>query len=109
MGYTHLAMAIVAEVIGTSALNASQGFTKPFPGILAIAAYGASLYLLSIVLKTIPVGVAYALWSGIGISLVVLLNAILFRQIPDMPAIIGMAMIMSGVVVINMFSITVRH
>ncbi|MEF2230988.1 MAG: SMR family transporter [Pseudodesulfovibrio sp.] len=109
MGYLYLSMAIVAEVIGTSALNASQGFTRLRPGIIAIAAYGVSLYLLSIVLKTIPVGIAYAIWSGVGISLVVVIGAIWFDQLPDIPAIVGIMMIMTGVVVINMFSKNASH
>jgi small multidrug resistance pump len=109
MGYLYLSLAIVAEVVGTSALNASQGFTRVRPGIIAIVAYGVSLYMLSLVLKTIPVGVAYAIWSGVGISLIVIIGAILFDQHPDIPAIIGIVMIMTGVVIINMFSRNVGH
>lgn len=109
MGYLYLSIAIIAEVVGTSALNASQGFTKLCPGLIAIVAYGASLYLLSLVLKTIPVGIAYAIWSGVGILLVTIIGSILFKQIPDTPAIIGMVMIISGVVVINIFSKIVVH
>jgi len=109
MGYLYLAMAIVAEVIGTSALKASHGFTRACPGIVAVAAYGASLYLLSIVLKTIPVGVAYAIWSGVGISLIVVLGAVLFDQVPDLPAIAGILLIMTGVAVINVFSNNAGH
>lgn len=109
MGYLYLSIAIIAEVVGTSALNASQGFTKLCPGIIAVVAYGASLYFLSLVLKTIPVGVAYAIWSGFGISLIVIIGAVLFKQIPDIPAIIGMVMIISGVAVINIFSKIVDH
>lgn len=109
MGYLYLSIAIIAEVVGTSALNASQRFTKLCPGLIAIVAYGASLYLLSLVLKTIPVGIAYAIWSGVGIALVAMIGSILFKQIPDTPAIIGMALIISGVVVMNIFSKTVVH
>jgi small multidrug resistance pump len=104
MGYLYLSMAIVAEVVGTSALNASQGFTRLRPGIIAIVAYGVSLYMLSIVLKTIPVGIAYAIWSGIGVSLIVIIGVIWFNQPLDIPAIAGIIMIMAGVIVINMFS-----
>lgn len=104
MGYLYLSIAIIAEVVGTSALNASQGFTKLCPGLISIVSYGASLYFLSLVLKTIPVGVAYAIWSGVGILLVTMIGSIVFNQIPDAPAILGMAMIITGVVVINMFS-----
>jgi small multidrug resistance pump len=109
MGYLYLSMAIVAEVVGTSALKASQGFGKPLPGILAIGAYGVSFYLLSVVLKTIPVGVAYAIWSGAGISLIVIIGAIAFKQIPDIASIIGISMIMAGVMVINVFSTYASH
>ena len=109
MGYLYLAMAIVAEVVGTSALKASHGFTRICPGIVAVAAYGASLYLLSIVLKTIPVGVAYAIWSGVGISLIVVLGAVLFDQVPDIPAVAGILLIMTGVAVINVFSKNAGH
>jgi len=109
MEYLYLSIAIIAEVIGTSALKASQEFTKLGPSIIAIAGYGASLYFLSLVLKTIPVGIAYAIWSGIGITLITITGAILFKQMPDIPAIIGMTMIMSGVVIINVFSKIVSH
>lgn len=104
MEYLYLSMAIFAEVVGTSALNASQGFTKLRPGNIAIAAYGVSLYLLSIVLKTIPIGIAYARWSGVGISLIVIIGAVLLSQMPDISAIVGIILMMTGVVVINMFS-----
>ncbi len=98
MGYLYLSIAIIAEVIGTSALKASQEFTQLGPSIIAIVGYGASLYFLSLVLKTIPVGIAYAIWSGTGITLITVIGAILFKQMPDIPAIIGMILIMSGVV-----------
>lgn len=109
MAYLYLSIAIIAEVIGTSALKASQEFTKLYPSAIAIAGYGASFYFLSLVLKTIPVGIAYAIWSGIGITLITITGAILFKQIPDTPAIIGMTMIMSGVAIINVFSKNVSH
>ena len=109
MGYFYLSIAIIAEVIGTSALKASQEFTKSGPSIIAIAGYGASLYFLSLVLKTIPVGIAYAIWSGIGVTLITITGAVLFQQMPDLPAIIGMTMIMAGVVIINGFSKIVSH
>ena len=104
MEYLYLSIAIIAEVIGTSALKASQEFSELGPSIIAIAGYGASLYFLSLVLKTIPVGIAYAIWSGIGITLITITGALLFKQMPDIPAIIGMTMIMSGVIIINVFS-----
>lgn len=109
MEYVYLSIAIIAEVIGTSALKASQEFSKLGPSIIAIAGYGASLYFLSLVLRTVPVGVAYAIWSGIGITLIAITGALLFKQMPDIPAIIGMTMIMSGVIIINVFSKVVRQ
>ena len=109
MGYLYLTIAIIAEVIATSALKASEEFTKIGPSILVVIGYGAAFYFLSLVLKTIPVGVAYAIWAGMGIVLIAIVGAVIFRQIPDVPAIIGMILIISGVVVINVFSKTVSH
>ena len=108
MGYLYLAIAILAEVIATNALKASEGFTNIVPSIIVVIGYGAAFYFLSLVLKTIPVGIAYAIWSGVGIVLITILAAIIFNQIPDIPAIIGMVLIVSGVVVINFFSRTVN-
>lgn len=104
MGYVYLALAIVAEVVATSALKSSQEFTRVVPSLVVVLGYGIAFYLLSLVLKTIPIGVAYAIWAGLGIALVVAVAAVLFGQTPDMPAIIGIGLIMSGVVVINVFS-----
>ncbi len=109
MGYFYLTVAIITEVIGTSALKASEAFTKPGPSIIVVLGYGAAFYFLSLVLKTIPVGIAYAIWAGMGIVLIAIIGAIVFKQIPDLPAIIGMALIVSGVLVINVFSKTVSH
>ena len=109
MGYLYLSIAILAEVIATSALKASEQFSKLGPGILVIVGYGVSFYFLSLVLKTIPVGITYAIWSGIGIILIAIAGAIFFKQIPDVPAIIGMMLIIAGVVVINVFSQTVSN
>ena len=109
MGYLYLTIAIIAEVIATSALKASEEFTKIGPSILVVIGYGAAFYFLSLVLKTIPVGIANATWAGVGIALIAIAGAVLFKQIPDMPAIIGMVLIVSGVVVINVFSKTVSH
>lgn len=109
MGYVYLSIAIVTEVIGTSALKASEGFTKLWPSAIVLVCYGASFYFLSLVLRSIPVGIAYAVWAGVGIVLVALVAAIAFKQIPDMPAVIGMALIICGVVVIQLFSKTGVH
>lgn len=109
MAYTYLAIAIVAEVIATSALKASEGFTKVIPTLIVIIGYGVAFYFLTHVLKTIPVGVTYAIWSGLGIVLVAIAGVFLYKQTPDLPAILGMGLIVAGVVVINVFSKTVGH
>lgn len=106
MSYLYLSTAIVAEVIGTSALKASEGFTRLGPSLITILGYAAAFYFLSLTLKTIPVGIAYAIWSGVGIVLISLIGYALFRQTLDLPAIIGMALIIAGVAVINLFSRT---
>ena len=109
MAYIYLAAAIIAEVIATSALKASEEFTKPIPSLLVLIGYGVAFYLLTLVLRTIPVGVTYAVWAGLGIVLVTLAGAVLYNQIPDIPAVIGMGLIVAGVVVINVFSKTIGH
>lgn len=109
MGFLYLGIAIAAEVVGTSALKASEEFTKLWPSLVVVLGYGLAFYLLSLVLKTIPIGVAYAVWSGVGIVLIAIVGALFFKQIPDTPAIIGMGLIISGVVVMNLFSKTVGH
>lgn len=104
MPYLFLAIAIVAEVIGTSALKASEGFSKTVPSIVTVVAYGAAFYCLSITLKTVPVGVAYAIWSGVGVALIAIVGWVLFDQKLDAAAIIGMGLIVAGVVVMQVFS-----
>ena len=104
MGYWYLTIAIVAEVLATSALKESQGFSRLVPSLLVVAGYGASFYFLSLVLQTIPIGVAYALWAGLGIVLITILGAVMFGQTMDLPAILGIALIISGVVVLRLFS-----
>ncbi|MBS1781141.1 MAG: multidrug efflux SMR transporter [Bacteroidetes bacterium] len=106
MKYVYLLIAIVSEVIATSSLKASEGLTKLWPSVLVIAGYGSALYFLSITVKVMPVGISYALWSGIGIVLVTIAGIFLYKQVPDTPAIIGMILIMLGVLVINIFSKT---
>lgn len=108
-GYLWLAGAIISEVIGTSALKASQEFTRLVPSLITVAAFICAFYCLSITLRTIPVGVAYAIWSGIGIVLISVLALILFGQKLDAPALIGMALIVAGVLVINLFSKSTAH
>ncbi len=107
--YLLLLLAIVAETIATSSLKMSEQFTKLVPSIITVIGYGAAFYCLSIVLKTVPVGIAYALWSGIGIILITLIGVFYFKQHLDLPAIIGLVLIVAGVVVINVFSKSVSH
>lgn len=106
MQYLYLAIAIVAEVIATTSLKASEQFTRPIPSAIVIVGYGCAFYCMALTLRTMPVGIVYALWSGLGIILVCVAAAIMFRQVPDRPAVIGMALIIAGVVVINLFSRT---
>ena len=109
MVYFYLISAIVLEVIGTAALQASEQFTKPKPLILTALGYAASFYCLSHVLRTMPVGIAYAIWSGLGIVLITVVGLVWFGQKLDTPAIVGLALIVAGVATINLFSSTVSH
>ena len=109
MTYIYFAAAIVSEVVATSALKASEQFTKLTPSLIVIIGYCISFYLVTLVLKTIPVGITYAIWAGVGIVLVALVGAILYKQIPDIPAVIGMGLIIAGVVIINVYSKTFGH
>ena len=104
-----LFIAIVAEVIATSALKSSEGFTKPIASIVVVLGYMIAFYCLSLTLKTIPVGIAYAIWSGVGIVLVTTIAWIVFGQKLDVWGIIGIALIMSGVLVLNLLSKTSSH
>lgn len=104
MAYLFLAISIIADVIGTLALKASNGLTQLGAGTVVIIGYTISFYCLSLVLKVMPVGVAYAIWSGMGIVLITLSSAMMFGQRPDIPALLGMGLIISGVFVINLFS-----
>jgi small multidrug resistance pump len=108
MAFIYLAIAILAEVIGTSALKASNGFTVLMPSVVVVAGYAVSFYCLSLALRSIPVGVAYAIWSGVGIVLISAIGWVLFRQRLDAAALIGIGLIIAGVVVIQSFSATVR-
>lgn len=104
-----LGIAIIFEIIATSALKKSEQFTQLIPSIITIVGYFAAFYFLSFAIRTIPVGIAYAIWSGVGIVLITIIGSVFFKQIPDLPAIIGLALIMIGVVVINVFSKTMAH
>jgi small multidrug resistance pump len=109
MNYIYLFAAIICEVIATSALKATEGFSRLWPSVVVVVGYGLAFYCLSLTLRTIPVGIAYAVWSGIGIVLIALAGWIVYRQPLDMPAIIGMALILAGVTIINLFSRTAGH
>ena len=104
-----LFIAIVAEVIATSALKSSEGFTKPIASIVVVLGYMIAFYCLSLTLKTIPVGIAYAVWSGVGIVLITTVAWFVFDQKLDLWGIIGIALIMSGVLVLNLLSKTGSH
>ena len=102
----YLAVAIVAEVIATSALKASEGFSRVAPSVVVVAGYVVAFFMLSLTLRAIPVGVAYAVWSGAGIALISLVGWLAFGQVLDAAAVVGMGLIVAGVLVINLFSQT---
>lgn len=104
-----LSLAIVAEVFGTSFLKASDGFTKLWPSVAVILGYVVAFYFLSLSLKVIPVGIAYAIWAGLGVVLIALIGWVVFSQKLDTAAIIGISMILGGVIVLNVFSNSVTH
>jgi small multidrug resistance pump len=109
MTYLYLALAIIAEVAATSALKASEEFSRLIPSLIVVVGYGAAFYFMTLVLRVIPVGITYAIWSGLGIVLVTVVGFFLYRQTPDIPAMLGMGLIISGVVVIHVFSRTYSH
>ena len=104
-----LSVAIVAEVVGTSFLKASAGFTKPLPVVTVVLGYGLSFYFLSLTLETLPVGIAYAVWSGVGLVLITAVAWVAFGQTLDLPAVIGMGLILAGVLILNLFSTAAGH
>ncbi len=107
--YVALGLAITSEVVGTLALKASDGMTRMPASLIVVVAYGIAFYMLSLVVKTVPLGIAYAVWSGVGVALIVTASIVLYRQVPDPPAIIGLALIVAGVLVIHLFSKTAAH
>jgi small multidrug resistance pump len=109
MSYAYLAIAILAEVIGTSALKASAGFTRLGPSIAVAAGFTAAFFFLSLALRTIPMGIAYAIWGGCGLTLIVIIGAVVFREIPDFGALIGFTLIAAGVVALTLSSRMVAH
>ncbi|HCJ29833.1 MAG TPA: multidrug DMT transporter [Pseudomonas sp.] len=108
-GYIYLAIAIIAEVIATTSMKALAGLSRPLPLFLVVAGYSLSFWMLSLVVKTIPVGIAYAIWAGLGIVLVSIAAALIYQQKLDLPAMLGMALIVAGVVVIQLFSGSTGH
>jgi small multidrug resistance pump len=107
--WAYLAIAVLAEVVATSALKASAGFTRPGPSLLVVSGYALAFYLMSLTLDTIPVGITYAVWSGVGIVLVTLVAWILYGQALDAPALLGLGLIVAGVAVLNLYSGSVAH
>lgn len=106
MGILYLALAVVLEVIATSALKASEQFTRLWPSVLVVLGYGCAFYLLSLCLRTMPLGIMYAVWSGLGVVLITVVGWLVYNESLDLPAFIGMALILSGVFVIRIFSET---
>ncbi|SHH16391.1 DMT family transporter [Marivita hallyeonensis] len=109
MPYVILAFAVLAETIGTTALQASQQFSRPLPSVIVVIAYGIAFYLLAIALRTFPVGIAYAMWSGFGIIFITIIGFVVFGQKLDLAAVAGLAMIVAGILVINLLSNTATH
>lgn len=109
MTYLFLLIAIVAEVVGTSALKATDSFTRLWPSLIVIVSYSCAFYFLTLSLRTLPVGTAYAIWSGLGIVLVTIAGIFIYREIPDLPGIIGITLIIAGVVILNLFSRFATH
>lgn len=109
MKYIFLALSIMLEVTGTTALKYSKGFSEFFPSLIASVSYILCFYFLSLTLKMFPIGIAYAIWAGVGIVLMALIGVVFFKQIPDMPAIVGMLMIIAGILIMNLMSKTVSH
>jgi small multidrug resistance pump len=109
VAYLYLMIAIVGEVIGTAALKASDGFTRLTPSLITLTGYAAAFYFLALVLKSIPVGIAYAVWSGVGIVLIALIGYFWFRQPLDWPGVLGIALITAGILIVNLFSKSFAH
>lgn len=109
LAYAYLGIAIVSEVIATSALKASDGFTRLWPSVATVFGYAIAFYFLALTLRVIPTGIAYAIWSGVGIVLISAVGWVWFRQALDLPALVGMGLIVAGVVVLNVFSKSVAH
>ncbi|RJU92012.1 MAG: QacE family quaternary ammonium compound efflux SMR transporter [Candidatus Poseidoniales archaeon] len=102
--WIYLALAIGSEVVATSSLKSTEGFTKLWPSLLVLAGYSAAFYFLSLTLDTIPIGVAYAIWSGVGVAAIVLVSVVVFDQKIDLAGMVGIGLIIAGVVVLRLYS-----
>lgn len=109
MSYFYLALAIIAEVIATSSLRATEEFTKPIPTLIMVVGYGFAFYFMTLALRTLPLGFTYAVWSGLGIVLISIIGIIWYDERLDLPAVIGIGMIIAGVTIIQIFSKIVKH
>ncbi|PIE73280.1 MAG: QacE family quaternary ammonium compound efflux SMR transporter [Deltaproteobacteria bacterium] len=109
MTYFYLFIAVLAEVTATSALKASEEFTRLIPSIIVVSGYAMAFYFMTLTLRVIPVGITYAVWSGLGIVFVTIISFFLYKQSLDIPAVIGIGLIIVGVIVINLFSNTIGH
>lgn len=109
MHWLYLAIAIVSEVIATSALKAAEGFTRWLPSLLVVVGYASAFYFLSLTLRIIPLGVSYAIWSGVGIAFISVIGWVLYGQSLDVAALVGIGLIVAGVLVLNLFSKAVPH
>ncbi|MBO9477088.1 QacE family quaternary ammonium compound efflux SMR transporter [Shimia sp. R11_0] len=107
--YLILMIAVVFETIGTAALQASQQFTKPIPSIIVVVGYGLAFYMMALTLKFLPVGITYAVWSGLGIISISVIAYFAFGQKLDLPAVLGLGLIVAGILIINLFSKTAVH
>jgi len=107
--YIYLLIAVITETIGTAAMQSSEQFTRLWPSVLLVVAYGISFYFMSLTLKYMPVSIVYAIWSGLGIVLIGVIGWLVFKQSLDFAAIAGMSLIIAGVVVINLFSNSATH
>ncbi len=107
--YLILLLAVIAETVGTTSLQASQQFSRFWPSVLVVVSYGIAFYLLGLTLRYMPVGIVYAIWSGLGIFLIAIIGFIVFGQRLDWPAVLGLTMILTGILVIHLFSKTAGH
>lgn len=109
MHYIYLVIAIVAETIGTTALQASEQFSRLWPSLLVVVAYGISFFMMALALKFMPVGIVYAIWSGLGIVLIAIIGFLMFGQRLDLPALLGLSLIILGILIIHLFSKSAVH